>query len=94
MEIIKLSKTQRGLYLMSKIYGRIIQPEGTHYMIQELHYSPEYAQDYVNSLIQQMEKYILLKQQGDKVAPLMTLEQMKIQLENMKQFKVVEEIHD
>jgi hypothetical protein len=71
-------------------YGKIIQPDGINYMIQELHYSTQYAQAYVDMLISKMESYIELKQQGKRVAPLMTLEQMKSQLEIMKKFKVVE----
>ena len=77
-----------------KIYGRITQPQGIHYLIQELHHSPEYAQGYVDMLIHKMEDYIVLKRQGKRVAPLMTLEQMEIQLENMKKFKVIEEVQN
>jgi hypothetical protein len=72
-------------------YARIVQPEGVKYMIQELHYTTEYAQSYIDMLISKMEDYIELKKRGKFIAPLMTLEQMEIQLENMKLFKVVEE---
>jgi len=79
---------------MSKAYGKILQPEGVNYLIQDLHYSTHYAQEYVDMLISKMEGYIQRKKRGANVAPLMTLAQMEAQLENMKKFKVVEEIRE
>lgn len=76
---------------MNRKLGRIIQPAGVNYLIQNLHYSRQHAQEYVNMLISKMERNIDLKRNGCRVAPLMTLEQMETQLENMKKFEVVEE---
>ena len=69
---------------------KIKQPEGINYMIQTHHYSKHYAQDYIDMLICKMERYIDLKRKGMRVAPLMTLEQMETQLENMRKFEIVE----
>ena len=79
---------------MSRVYGKIVQPDGTKYMIQETHYSLDLARDYLNMLIEKMQKYIKLKKQGKEVAPLMTLDQMESQLEIMKRFKIIEEVRD
>jgi hypothetical protein len=76
---------------MDRKIGRIIQPDGVNYLIHSAHYSGQYAQEYVDMLIEKMEKYIDLKRAGGRVAPLMTLEQMEIQLGNMKKFEIVEE---
>lgn len=69
--------------------AKIIQPEGVKYLIQEYHYSKAYAQEYVDMLISKMERYIERKRNGSLIT-LMSLEQMEIQLVNMKQFQVVE----
>lgn len=82
---------------MSNIHvpkARIIQPEGIRYMIQEYHYTKEYAHEYIDMLINKMEKYIEMKRRGELIAPLMTLEQMELQLFNMKKFTVEELWHD
>lgn len=71
--------------------ARIIQPKGIKYLIQDLHYSKHQAQEYVDMLIEKMEGYIQVKRNGGRAAPLMTLEQMETQLENMKKFQIVEE---
>jgi hypothetical protein len=70
--------------------GKIVQPPGIKYLIRDLHHNKRYAQEYVDMLIEKMERYIELKRQGARVAPLMTLEQMEAQLIVMKQFEVVE----
>lgn len=78
---------------MSNIHilkARIIQPEGIRYMIQEYHYSKESADKYINMLVNKMEKYIEIKRRGGRIATLMTLEQMEIQLFNMRKFTVEE----
>lgn len=72
--------------------ARIIQPDNVRYMIQETHWSKGYAEVYINMLISKMENYIELKKQGKRIAPLMTLEQMEIQLGNMKKFTIEEVI--
>ena len=69
--------------------AKIIQPN-THYMIQKTHWSKENAEIYLNMLISKMEKYIDMKEKGLRVAPLMTLEQMKNQLKEMKTFFIEE----
>lgn len=71
-------------------YAKIIQPNGINYLIQSTHYNKDYAQEYVDMLIFKMENYINKKRNGVMVAPLMTLEDMEIQLENMKLFIIVE----
>jgi hypothetical protein len=70
--------------------ARIIQPQGVNYMIEKTHHTKELAEQYVEMLISKMEKYITLKRQGKRIAPLMTLEQMETQLANMKQFTIEE----
>ena len=78
---------------MSNIHipkARIIQPDGIRYMISEYHYTKEGAEWYVNMLISKMEKYIGMKRRGERIAPLMTLGQMEIQLFNMRKFTVEE----
>lgn len=75
---------------MNTKYGKIIQPDGVNYLIHHLHYNKAYAQEYVDMLIKKMEDYIAKKRMDNRIAPLMTLEQMEIQLENMKKFQVVE----
>lgn len=77
---------------MTKL-GKIIQPN-SNYLIKSLHYSKFYAQEYKDMLISKMENYIELKKKGKSVAPLMTLEQMEMQLENMKQFIIIEVDND
>jgi hypothetical protein len=74
----------------SKI-ARIIQPANVNYLIRNAHHNKYYAQEYVDMLIEKMERYIELKRAGGRVAPLMTLEQMEIQLENMKKFEIIED---
>lgn len=69
---------------------KIIQPEGIKYMIQEYHYSKQYAQDYIDMLIDKSDYYIAAKNAGKLVAPLMTVEQLKNQLDNIKKFKIIE----
>ena len=69
--------------------ARIIQPN-TNYMIQKTHWSKENAETYLNMLISKMEKYIGMKKRGKRIAPLMTLEQMELQLKEMKTFTVVD----
>lgn len=70
---------------------KIIQPEGIKYMIQEWHYSEEQAQEYINMLIEKSEAYIAKKKRGIRAAPLMTIEQLEIQLENIKSFIIAKE---
>lgn len=70
--------------------ARIIQPN-TNYMIQKVHWSKDNAEEYLNMLVFKMERYITMKQKGERVAPLMTLNQMKNQLKEMKKFKVIED---
>ena len=74
--------------------GKIIQPTGIKYLIQDLHYNKGYAQEYIDMLIdmliEKMEEYIELKRSGRRAAPLMTLEQMEVQLANIKKFQIVE----
>lgn len=67
---------------------KIIQPDGIRYMIQEYHYNKYLAQEYIDMLIEKMENYIAKKKRGSFVAPLMTLEQMEVQLEVMRKFKI------
>jgi len=69
---------------------KIKQPEGIKNLIQEYHYSKDYAQSYIDMLVHKMENYIDQKRQGKRVAPLMTLEQMETQLEIMRKFEIVE----
>lgn len=69
--------------------ARIVQ-DGTTYMIQTHFYSKQDAQGYIDSLIEQSEKYIAQKLAGKRVAPLMTVEKLQLQLENIKKFKIVE----
>jgi hypothetical protein len=66
--------------------AKIKQPEGIHYMIQEYHYSESDAQDYINMLIEKSEVYISKKGRGEKVAQMLTLEQLETQLENIRKF--------
>ena len=68
---------------------KIIQPEGISYMIQSSFYQKEHAQAYIDMLISKMEKYILQKKAGKRVAPLMTLEKMETQLQVMKKFSIL-----
>jgi hypothetical protein len=68
---------------------KIEQPDGIRYMIQKYHYTHEHAQTYIDMLISKMENYIVRKRKGEFVAPLMTLNQMEIQLDNMRKFKIV-----
>jgi hypothetical protein len=70
---------------------KIIQPEGIKYMIQEYHYSEEYAQAYIDMLIEKSEMYIEKKKRGIRTAPLMTVEQLEIQLRNIRKFKIAKE---
>lgn len=70
---------------------KIIQPEGIKYMIQEWHYSEEQAQEYIDMLIEKSEIYIDKKKRGIRAAPLMTIEQLEIQLENIRRFVIAKE---
>lgn len=70
---------------------KIIQPEGINYMIQEYHYSEEQAQEYIDMLIEKSEAYIAKKKRGVFTAPLMTIEELEIQIENIKRFIIVKE---
>lgn len=70
--------------------AKIIQPANINYLIQTHHYNKQYAQEYVDMLIEKMERYIERKRNGSLIV-LMTLEQMETQLNNMKQFQIVEE---
>jgi len=69
---------------------KILQPPGVRYLIQEGHYSQRDAQEYIDLLISQSERYISLKLMGKRVAPLMTIEQLEAQLENIKKFVIIE----
>jgi DNA-binding LacI/PurR family transcriptional regulator len=78
---------------MSNIHipkARIVQPNGIRYMISEYHYSRENAAEYLAMLISKMEDAIIIKKRGERIAPLMTLEQMEDQLKFMKQFIIVD----
>lgn len=70
---------------------KIIQPEGIKYMIQEYHYNEDQARSYIDMLIEKSEIYIDKKKRGIRTAPLMTLEQLEIQLENIKKFVIAKE---
>ena len=74
---------------MNEPKAKIIQPEGINYMIQSAFYTEDQAQKYINMLISKMEKYILLKKEGKRIAPLMTLNEMESQLKVMKQFYII-----
>jgi hypothetical protein len=69
--------------------AKIKQPEGINYMIQEYHYSESDAKDYINMLIEKSEVYISKKGRGEKVAQMLTLEQLETQLENIRKFEIV-----
>lgn len=66
----------------------IIQPKGINYMIQKSFYSEDDAKGYLKMLIDKMERYIVEKKSGKRVAPLMTLSEMENQLAVMKTFTV------
>lgn len=69
--------------------AKIKQPEGIKYMIQEYHYSKELAQEYIDMLIEKSEVYISKKRRGEKVAQMLTLEQLETQLDNIRKFEIV-----
>ncbi len=83
-------KYHNGKKLDKGVKAYIKQPKGFNYMIQEYHYSTFYAQEYKDMMINKMEKYILRKERGEHVAPLMTLERMEAQLEVMRQWEIVD----
>lgn len=70
---------------------KIIQPQGIKYMIQEYHYSLDQAQAYIDMLIEKSEAYIDKKKRGIRAAPLMTIEQLETQLENIRRFVIAKE---
>ena len=76
---------------MNKPLVKIVQPEGIKYMIQEYHYSEDLAQGYIDMLIEQSEECITKKKRGMRVAPLMSLEQLETQLENIRKFVIAKE---
>lgn len=68
---------------------QIQQPDGIKYMIQTHHYTEYQAQEYIDMLIEKTETYILKKNNGQRVAPLMTISQLEELLSNIKQFKII-----
>lgn len=68
---------------------KIKQPDGVNYMIQTHFYSKRDAQEYINMLISKSNTYISQKRNGKFVAPLMTIEQLEIQLENIRLFEII-----
>jgi hypothetical protein len=68
----------------------IKQPDGVHYMIQTHFYSRGQAQEYIDILIYRSEAYIAQKRRGEHAAPLMTIEQLEIQLGNIKKFEILD----
>lgn len=69
---------------------KIIQPAGINYMIQKWHYTREYAQEYIDMLIEKSEDYIERKKRGQRCAPLMTVDQLETQLTNIRKFEIID----
>lgn len=69
---------------------KIIQPQGINYMIRKIHYSREQAQEYIDMLVDKSLKYMEKKRRGVFCAPLMTIDQINDQMQNILAFKIVE----
>lgn len=72
-----------------KMKAKIIQPN-TKYMIQEVHYSKEQAEEYLEMLITKGRDILNRKRAGEDIARNITIEHLEEVITNLEIFKIIE----